>query len=147
MSEPDDDLIRSFEAGTIDGANFHHADHIRLAWSYLAYHPPEVVMQRFTEHLEGVPKFHVTVTWAYVLLIADRRAEAPGDTFEEFAAANPDLFAWGPCVLERFYAPETLWSERAKRRFVWPDRLSASRPAGAPTPSRSPSRRSSSARG
>jgi hypothetical protein len=141
VSQPDDDLIHRFESGTLDGATFHHADHVRLAWSYLAHHPPEVVMQRFAEHLADVPKFHVTVTWAYVLLIADRRGDEP--TFEAFAAANPDLFAWAPSVLEQYYRPETLWSERAKRRFVWPDRISASPPACAPTPPRSPSRRSS----
>lgn len=146
MTGPDDDLIHRFESGTLDGATFHHADHIRLAWSYLCHLPPEVVMQRFAQHLAGVPKFHVTVTWAYVLLIADRRAAAPEASFEAFTAANPDLFAWGPCVLESFYWPETLWSDRAKHTFVWPDRISASPPTGAPTPHRSPSRRSASAR-
>ena len=42
--------------------------------------------------------------------------------WEEFAASNPDLMTWRPSVLERYYTPETLGSDLARRAFVLPDR-------------------------
>jgi hypothetical protein len=48
-------------------------------------------------------------------------ADAPeGESFEAFAARNPDLFAWKPSILDRYYDPETLRSDRARRVFVMP---------------------------
>ena len=38
-----------------------------------------------------------------------------------FREANDDLFARKPSILERYYAPETLKSEAARRTFVLPD--------------------------
>ena len=59
------------------------------------------------------------------LRAARERAARPGGTedWPAFAARNPDLLAWKPSVLEaRYYREETLWSERARRVFVLPDR-------------------------
>lgn len=48
-------------------------------------------------------------------------ADASGEeTFEAFAARNPDLLAWKPSILDRYYDPEILRSERARRVFVMP---------------------------
>jgi hypothetical protein len=68
--------------------------------------------------------YHETITWAYVLLVNERR-EAPGtEDWPAFAARNPDLLAWRPSLLEtRYYRGATLWSDRARRVFVMPDRL------------------------
>jgi hypothetical protein len=44
------------------------------------------------------------------------------DTWTDFADANGDLLTWRPSVLDRYYEPETLASERARRTFVFPDR-------------------------
>jgi len=55
-----------------------------------------------------------------MLIIADRLAAEPGSVWTEFAAANPDLFE-SPSVLGKYYAPETLASDRARRGFVLPD--------------------------
>ena len=42
--------------------------------------------------------------------------------WEEFAASNPDLLTWRPSVLERYYTPEALGSDLARRVFLLPDR-------------------------
>lgn len=125
-----DDLIRRFEDGTLPPSDFHHRDHVRLAWLYLNEEPPLAALARFTEGLkrfasrngaEGL--YHETITCAYLLLIHERKARAEaGETWEEFAARNPDLLTWKPSVLDRYYREETLASELAKRVFVMPDR-------------------------
>lgn len=41
-----------------------------------------------------------------------------------FAERYPELLAWKPSILDRYYTTETLTSDRARRTFVMPDRLS-----------------------
>ncbi|HKI02633.1 MAG TPA: hypothetical protein VKK31_11695 [Thermoanaerobaculia bacterium] len=130
MREIDDaEFLRGFEDGTLPSSAFHHRDHVRVAWLYLRRCPPLEALARFTEGLKrfaaanGHPGlYHETITWAYLFLIQERMAE--GETFEGFAARNPDLLAWKPSVLDRYYDRETLGSERARRVFVMPDRAS-----------------------
>jgi hypothetical protein len=56
-------------------------------------------------------------------LIAERVQVSGRDgSWESFAAANPDLFSWGPSILDRYYTPETLASDAARATFVTPDR-------------------------
>jgi hypothetical protein len=125
----DADFIRSFEDCTLPNSAFHHRDHVRLGWLYLRRHPPLEALARFADGLKrfatanGHPGlYHETITWAYLLLIHERMARGGEPTWEEFAARNPDLLVWKPSILERYYAPETLGSELARRIFVMPDR-------------------------
>ena len=54
----------------------------------------------------------------------DRAREAGVDeSWDRFAAAHPDLLAWQPSILDRYYSPGTLSSARARRVFVMPDRV------------------------
>lgn len=123
-------LLRQFEDGTLPGAAFHHREHVRVAWLYLKTEPPLTALYRFAEGLQrfaaaqgAAGLYHETITWAYLLLIRERmEREGAGATSEEFVDRNPDLLAWKPSVLDRYYRPETLGSELARRVFVMPDR-------------------------
>jgi hypothetical protein len=119
---------------------------VRVAWLYLRSRPPLEALARFTDGLKRFAAansqpglYHETITWAYLFLIQERMVE--GETFEAFAARNPDLLAWNPSVLDRYYDQETLGSDRARRVFVMPDRT-----AGAPSPPRPASGITSSSR-
>jgi hypothetical protein len=125
----DRDFVTAFEACAIAADDFHHGDHVRLAWIYLRESPLIEAIGRFAASLQrfaahhGVPgRYHETITWAYVLLIHERmqRDGAP-DAWEPFRAANGDLFAGKPSILERYYSPATLGSDIARRTFVLPD--------------------------
>lgn len=75
---------------------------------------------------KGQPNlYHETITFAYVLLIGERLARRPVDTWTAFAAANPDLLTWKPGVLDRYYTDTLLWSDLARAAFVMPDRITA----------------------
>jgi hypothetical protein len=129
-----DDLIRRFEDGSLPSTEFHHRDHVRLAWLYLQEEPVLGALTRFTEGLKRFAArnghaglYHETITWAYFFLIHERMARSEkGGTWEEFAERNSDLFTWKPSVLESYYREETLGSPLAKRVFVLPDRTTAS---------------------
>lgn len=124
----DAEFIQGFEDGSLPPGSFHHRDHVRLAWLYLRRYPALEALTRFAEGLKrfatahGHPGlYHETITWAYLFLIQERMTEADGsETFEGFAARNPDLLAWNPSVLDRYYEKEALFSERARRIFVLP---------------------------
>jgi hypothetical protein len=126
----DAEFLAAFEDATLPEACFHHRDHVRLVWLYLQRYPAVDVLVRFSAGLHRLARafgkaglYHETITWAYVLLIHERMARAPGDgTWEGFAAANPDLLAWQPSVLAAYYRKETLGSDLARRVFVLPDR-------------------------
>ncbi len=122
----DEALLAGFEAATL--ASFHHADHVHVAWIYLGRLPLLDAAQAFTASLKrfaaahGKPDlYHETITLAFALVIADRIARrGRGDTWEAFAAANPDLLTWKPSILDRWYDRETLTSPLARRAFLWP---------------------------
>ena len=83
-------------------------------------------MRQFARKVGKPGLYHETVTWAYLLLIHERMARGPeSEDFEAFAARNQDLLAWRPSILDRYYRPETLQSDLARRVFVLPDRLDA----------------------
>jgi hypothetical protein len=129
----DDALVKSFEAGEMPAGGFRHPDHVRVAWHYLLRHPLPRAIAIFSEGLKrfatarGKPEmYHETITIAYVLLISERLDGAGAAStlpWAAFAEQHADLLAWNPSILDRYYTPGTLWSERARRTFVMPDRL------------------------
>ena len=126
----DDELLRSFESGDEPPGGFHHEQHVRVAWIYLQRLPLAEALGRFTTALkhfaerQGAPGlYHETITVAFVLLINERLSDSHDLRWPEFAARHPDLLAWKPSILDRFYRAETLSSPRARHGFVMPDRL------------------------
>jgi hypothetical protein len=122
-------LLRDFEAGRRPEGGFPHARHVRLARLYLLAAPPDVALplycrdlRRFATALGAPEKYHETITRAFTLLVAERIARGgAGESFEDFAVANPDLLLWEPSILSRYYRRETLASPFARRCFVLPD--------------------------
>ena len=126
-------LVRTFEAGEMPEGGFRHPDHVRVAWYYLLRHPlPDALaifsggLRRFAAARGKPEMYHETITIAYVLLISERldgAGAASQLSWPAFAERHADLLAWNPSILERYYTAETLWSERARRTFVMPDRI------------------------
>ncbi len=130
MARSPEEWLELFDKGELDPAEFHHRDHVALAWALLRRDPPLQAMSAYIEGLRrltvavGRPeRFHSTITWAFLLLIQERIGRRPEASWEEFERQHPELFAWRPSVLERYYRPETLGSELARQVFVMPDRL------------------------
>ena len=125
--------VESLEAGKIEVAAFDHAAHIYLGWLYLNQYPlPDAIthfacaLRRLTEKL-GIPgKYHETITWFFLALIAERRDRMDADDWFSFCRANPDLFYRGDeNIVNRYYSPELLARDHARQTFVLPDRLPA----------------------
>ncbi len=124
--------IATMESGEVDPATFDHEAHVYLGWQYVREFPLPEAIGRFTDALRrlttklGVPgKYHDTISWFYLLLIAERRATASEDSWFAFRRDNDDLFSRENSILERYYSKELLWSDRARRSFVLPDQQAA----------------------
>lgn len=123
--------MQAFESSALPLVSFHHADHVKMAFLYLQKYPPLEALDRFSSALarlaaaNGKPTlYNETVTWAFLLLIRERIARAEtSQTWTAFSAANADLLSWDKNVLKKYYLPETLTSELAKRVFLFPDNL------------------------
>lgn len=130
----DRQLLHRFEACTLPEEQFHHAEHVRVAFLMLREDPLPRALERFVEGLKRFASalgksglYHETITLAYLFLIHERierdRSAAVLGGFEEFSLRHPELLERRPSVLERYYSEETLSSELARRCFVLPDRL------------------------
>ncbi len=130
--------IDDLEQCRIEAAAFDHEAHVYLAWLYLDRYSVAEAIERFTAALKrltvklGVPgKYHNTITWFFMLIIAERRngdsgaAGPPGRAWSRFRRDNDDLFRRDENVLHRYYNPETLATDAARRTFVLPDKLLA----------------------
>jgi hypothetical protein len=124
------DLVDGFESCTLPNTAFHHPDHVHVVWAYLQQMPFDAALQRFREALQrfavhhGKPGlFHETITCAYVVLVHERmQGRGSAGSWEDFCRDNPDVLTWRPSILDRYYRPETLGSDLARRVFILPDR-------------------------
>jgi hypothetical protein len=123
------ELIDHFERPTLPATSFHHADHVRLAFAYLREYPAVQALDRFTCALKQFavathrPQiYNETITYAYFFLIHERMVRSKSSSWEEFAAANPDLLSWKDGILLRYYQDATLQSGLAKQVFIFPDK-------------------------
>lgn len=127
----DQELVERFEGLTLPANNFHHREHVRIAFLYLRRYPVQEALQAFCGGLRRFAAangkanlYHETISWAYIFLIQERMARAErAQGWKEFADNNPDLLTWKDGILSRFYRAETLHSDLAKEIFLFPDKL------------------------
>lgn len=127
----DKELINRFESGAVSTSDFHHADHVRLAFAYLREFSTLEALQRFSAALKHFAACHgkdqlynETITWAYIFFIAERIARSGAEQLDwtQFAEKNPDLLVWKGGILTRYYEDATLKSDLARRTFIFPDK-------------------------
>lgn len=126
----DDELYDLFTSTALPADQFHHEQHVRVAWLFIRRHGMPGALGEFSEAIKRFPAakgahglYHETITWAFLLILNERQARQPASTWAEFARANADLLLWKPSILERYYSQELLMSDEARRSFVMPDRL------------------------
>jgi hypothetical protein len=123
----DDAGLARFMRGDADPAGFPHREHVRMAFEMLRRHNFSETAHHYSLALRtmaaraGRPDaFHQTMTMAFLSLIAERMLQLDVADFVAFERANPDLMA--KSALARWYRPERLSTEAARRTFLLPDR-------------------------
>ena len=122
VTKPPDELL-TFVRGECDLLKFSHREHVRMGFEMLRRHSfPETVLhysqalRKMTARGGRPDAYHETITIAFLSLVAERMGET--NDFEEFASLNPDLL--DKSILARWYSPERLASDCARRMFVLP---------------------------
>jgi hypothetical protein len=109
------ELLERFIDTTLPADQFHHRQHVQVAWMFVNNHGMPAALSEFTAAIKrfadakgATGLYHETITWAFLLLIAERQARTRAGTWPQFEAANPDLLVWKPSILERYYSKELL---------------------------------------
>ncbi len=122
--------LDNFEARDIDPERFDHEAHVYVGWLYVREYELTDAIARFDAGLKrlviklgAAGKYHATLTWFFLLLIADRVEE--NEPWQAFRHRNTDLITNSKELLSRYYSDRNLFSDRARRHFVLPDNLAS----------------------
>ena len=123
------ELFDRFVDASLPADQFHHRQHVHIAWLFVQQHGMPAALREFSTALKRFAAakgahglYHETITWAFLLIISERQVRQPASTWDDFARGNADLLMWKPSILERYYSKELLKSELGRRTFVMPDR-------------------------
>jgi hypothetical protein len=107
-------------------AAFGHREHVHLTWLAVRRsgmpHAIALVsdgIQRTARYAGAPQKYHVTISRAWVELVAHHAVEDRTPDFTAFAGRNPELL--DKRLLTRFYRSTTLAGARARTGWVQPD--------------------------
>ncbi len=127
----DAEFVRLFESQAWPLAQWHHRDHVRLAYLMLREGTFEQAAERIRRGIRAhnakhgivdtpTTGYHETMTLAWLWLVAAILDEyGPAQTADAFCDAHPELME--KKALRLFYSKERFMSAEAKVRFVEPD--------------------------
>jgi len=120
------EVARAFEACDIDVSAFGHMDHVGVAYEMLRTYDFLDASLKYSECINTLAtragagqKFNLTITLAFLSLIAERMNATRHDSFETFIQQNQDLLSAD--LLAKWYSPERLRSDLARDVFLMPD--------------------------
>ncbi len=118
--------LERFQRGEADAANFPHREHVRMAFEMLRRHDFAETAWLYSRALRlmtaraGKPEaFNQTTTIAFLSLIAERMERGGAPDFAAFVRAHPEML--DKRALSRWYRPDQLATEIARRTFVLPE--------------------------
>lgn len=126
-----DEMIGTFEAGTIAEDDWHHDEHLIVACRYLSELPFEDALDKMRQGIFGLLRalgvtdiasspYNETLTRFWMLAVADFVARNRGLGFFELCEALTATLEKDRH--ERYYSRELLFSDEARLNFVAPDK-------------------------
>ena len=134
MEEQDRKLLRDFETGSIDLAEWDQRKHVAIAFLYLREHGLESSLARLRDRIQAFNQRHgieesatsgynETTTRALLQIVYSVMQAyenyLPVSSADEFCDAHPELMT--KHILRLFYSPERRMHPDAKRKFIEPD--------------------------
>ena len=129
----DDEFLAAFEARTLE--EFHHRDHIKVAYLYLRQLPLDEAITKVRAGLQALALvwnapvdkleegYHETMTQAWVRVVHQTMSDCgEAESADDFCDRQPQLLRKN--YLESFYSRARLINWTAKREFVEPDLVS-----------------------
>jgi hypothetical protein len=126
VTPEDDAFVAAFHAGQIANQNFHHRDHLRLAWVEIrrlgldrASDAVTSGIRRFATEHGSADRYHDTMTRFWLRAVGLGIRLHPDLSFDELLVAEPHLLDKG--LPFRHWSRATMGSDSARRRWVEPD--------------------------
>lgn len=123
------ELLTQFETLEIDPKTFGHAEHVQVAFEMLhKYNYLDActkymkVIDVLAKSVGAHDKLNITITFAFLSLIAERIYENKELEYVEFINKNPDLLS--SKALAKYYSKDDLTSDFARTHFLLPNRVS-----------------------
>ncbi len=124
-----DDFARAFLSGSLPPTQFHHRDHLRLAWRLTwqlggkaATREITSGIRRFATQHGQAEKYHETLTQFWVRIVGHLIDARPDIAeFDRFLATFPQVL--DKDLPYRHWRRETMGSRAARARWVEPDLL------------------------
>lgn len=120
--------VTRFETLDFDVRGFDHEAHVYVAWRYLQEFELLESISRFRTALKnltsslGKPdKYHETITWFFMIVVAERATEDAAQDRTAFRRRNADLFQADLALVCAHYTQKRLNSAAAKTKFLLPD--------------------------
>jgi len=126
VTAADEEFFAAFEAGKIANQDFHHRDHLRLAWIQIrrlgverASDTVAGAIRRFAAHHGHADRYHETLTRFWVRVVGTGITRHPMLSFDDLVAAEPHLL--DKTLPYRHWSRERMGSDEAKRQWTEPD--------------------------
>ena len=126
LTAADEQFLAAFLGGQIANQDFHHRDHLRLAWIQIrrlglqrASDAVAEAIRRFAARHGHTDRYHETMTRFWVRAVGVGINRHPALPFDDLLAAEPHLLEKNlPYV---HWSRERMGSDEARRQWVEPD--------------------------
>lgn len=128
ISDLDSCLLSAFESATLDMLAFHHREHVRLAYIYLASNEVGAALNKMRTGLlkmleqNGIDKsqYHETLTMAWMQEIKHHMFVTPDTASSEaFLEQNPGLL--DKEIMFAHYSRDVINQDKSRAEFISPD--------------------------
>ena len=126
VTPEDDAFVDAFHSGRIANQNFHHRDHLRLAWVEIRRLGLERASDTVTNGIRhfatehgSADRYHDTMTRFWLRVVNLGLSRHPDLTFDELLAAEPHLI--DKSLPFKHWSHAAMASDSAKRQWVEPD--------------------------
>jgi len=122
-------LLSAFEACAIPPDHLHHREKLRIAFALvnrddfgIAALRFRAALRAFAEAAGAASKYHETLTWLHLAVVAERRAARTYASSVEFLADNADLLDHRRTVARYYDVAAITASPHARAVLVLPER-------------------------
>ena len=120
-------LLDQFETFDVNPAEFGHRQHVQVAFEMLHKYGYLEACGKYAHAINTIAtnagaadKFNVTITFAFLSLIAERIYANTALNFEAFLDENPDVLS--KHALDKWYSSDELATDFARTHFLLPSK-------------------------
>lgn len=127
-SQEDLDYLEAFKTCVIDASEFHHREHLQIAYTLLTQMDVDDAHSELRKHILGLlnhlgmgtEKYHETMTYAWLLAVKHFMEKSePSIGFDMFIKRNETLL--DTRIMPTHYSHGVISSKEAKESYVQPD--------------------------